>query len=313
MPSEAAKATASAAREPGGATDPAIGPEAPAHGNAAMAGFAADVARRAETLGPAGRKVAAFFLANAARLPDLTITDIARAAEVSEPTVGRICQMLGYSGFRDFRIKIARAHGGGGYMHADVGAADKPHEIASKIIESGLASLERLRDQVSAARIAEAATILAQARRIEFYGHGNSGIMAMDAQHKFFRLGIPSIAYNDSHVHVMSASLLGPRDSVMCISRSGRTADLMRSCEILAQRQVPFVSISPDDSPLAHLATVNIHLDFDEDPDVYTPMSSRLGQLIIIDILAVSVAIERGAPAASDMREARNALKEKRV
>jgi RpiR family transcriptional regulator, carbohydrate utilization regulator len=282
--------------------------------NAGIAGFVADVARRAETLGPAGRKVAAFFLANAARLPDLTITDIARAADVSEPTVGRICQMLGYSGFRDFRIKIARAHGGGGgYMHADVSAADKPHEIASKIIDSGLASLERLKEQISGPRIAEAATILAQARRIEFYGHGNSGIVAMDAQHKFFRLGIPSIAYNDSHVHVMSASLLGPRDSVMCISRSGRTADLVRSCEILAERQVPFVGISPDDSPLAQLATVNMHLDFDEDLDVYTPMSSRLGQLTIIDILAVSVAIERGSPVPADMRGARKALKEKRV
>lgn len=273
-----------------------------------------DLREKADALGPAGRKVADFFLANAARIPDLTITDIARAAEVSEPTVGRICQMLGYNGFREFRIRIARAQGsGGGHMHADVNATDKPQEIATKVIDTALASLERLKQQLSGARIAEAVTILAEARRIEFYGHGNSGIVAMDAQHKFFRLGLPAIAYNDSHVHVMSASLLGPRDSVLCISRSGRSAELVRTAEILVERQVPLVSIAPDGSPLANLSNVNIHVDFDEDPDVYTPMSSRLGQLTIIDILAVSVAVQRGALASPDMQKARAALKEKRI
>jgi RpiR family transcriptional regulator, carbohydrate utilization regulator len=272
-----------------------------------------ELREKADALGPAGRKVADFFLANAARIPDLTITDIARAAEVSEPTVGRICQMLGYNGFREFRIRVARAQGGGGHMHADVNATDKPQEIAIKVIDTALASLERLKQQLSGARIAEAVNLLTDARRIEFYGHGNSGIVAMDAQHKFFRLGLPAIAYNDSHVHVMSASLLGPRDSVVCISRSGRTAELVRTAEILVERQVPLVTIAPDGSPLADLANVNIHVDFDEDPDVYTPMSSRLGQLTIIDILAVSVAVQRGALASSDMQKARAVLKEKRI
>ncbi len=273
-----------------------------------------ELREKAETLGPAGRKVAEFFMANAARIPDLTITDIARSAEVSEPTVGRICQMLGYNGFREFRIRVARAQGGGGgHMHADVTASDKPQEIAAKVIGTALAALETLRTQLASAPIAEAVSLLAEARRIEFYGHGNSGIVAMDAQHKFFRLGLPAIAYNDSHVHVMSAALLGPRDSVMCISRSGRTTELVRTAQILVERQVPFVSIAPDGSPLAELATVNIHVDFDEDPDVYTPMSSRLGQLTIIDILAVSVAVHRGALASPDMRKARAMLKEKRL
>jgi RpiR family transcriptional regulator, carbohydrate utilization regulator len=273
-----------------------------------------ELREKADALGPAGRKVADFFLSNAARIPDLTITDIARAAEVSEPTVGRICQMLGYNGFREFRIRIARAQGsGGGHMHADVTATDRPQEIAAKVIGTALASLETLRTQLLSAPIAEAVSILAEARRIEFYGHGNSGIVAMDSQHKFFRLGLPSIAYNDSHVHVMSAALLNPRDSVICISRSGRTAELVRTAEILAERHVPFISISPDHSPLAELANVNIHVDFDEDPDVYTPMSSRLGQLTIIDILAVAVAVHRGALASPDMMKARAMLKEKRL
>ena len=284
------------------------------NGTAPLPAMLADMREKAEVLGPAGRKVADFFIAHAARIPDLTITDVARAAEVSEPTVGRICQMLGYGGFREFRIKVARASGGqGGHMHADVGPNDRPAEIAVKVVDTALATLERVKAQLQGSRIAEAVSILAEARRIEFYGHGNSGIVAMDAQHKFFRLGIPAIAYNDSHVHVMSAALLGPRDSVLCISRSGRTSELVHTAEILARRGVPLVSITPEGSPLAALSNVTLHVDFDEDPDVYTPMSSRLGQLTIIDILAVAVAVQRGALSSADMTLARASLKTKRL
>jgi RpiR family transcriptional regulator, carbohydrate utilization regulator len=283
-------------------------------GNPALMAFVAEVAVKAEGLGPAGRKVAAYFQANAARLPDFTITDIARAAEVSEPTVGRICQALGFSGYRDFRIKLARASGASiGHIPADVAADDRPADVARKVIDQSLAALQKLRDQIQPPAVASAVDILFDARRIEFYGHGNSGIVAQDAQHKFFRLGIPSIAYVDSHVHAMSAALLSPQDAVIAVSRSGRTSELVRSAEILQERRTPLVTITPHGSPLARLANVNLHVDFDEDPDVYTPMSSRLGQLMVVDILAVAVAVRRGALASVDMTRARDALREKRL
>jgi RpiR family transcriptional regulator, carbohydrate utilization regulator len=282
--------------------------------NPALSAFIADVASKAESLGPAGRKVAAFFQANAAFLPDLTITDIAKAAEVSEPTVGRICQALGFSGYRDFRIKLARASGVSvGHIPADVAAGDQPSDIVRKVIDQSFAALQRLRDQIQPKAVSDAVDVLARASRVEFYGHGNSGIVAQDAQHKFFRLGIPAIVYIDSHVHAMSAALLSPMDAVLAISRSGRTSELVRSAEILKERHTPLVTITPQGSPLARLANVNLHVDFDEDPDVYTPMSSRLGQLMVVDILAVGVAVRRGALSSVDMTRARDALKEKRL
>lgn len=289
-------------------------PEAMPGRSPALAAFIAEVSAKAESLGPAGRKVAAYFQANAARLPDLTITDIARAAAVSEPTVGRICQALGFTGYRDFRIKLARASGVSiGHIPADVAADDAPHDVARKVIDLSMMALQRLRHQLQPHAVASAVDLLADARRIEFYGHGNSGIVAQDAQHKFFRLGIPSIAYVDSHIHAMSAALLSPEDAVLAISRSGRTSELVRSAEILRERRTPLVTITPHGSPLARLASVNLHVDFDEDPDVYTPMSSRLGQLVVVDILSVAVAVKRGALASIDMTRARDALREKRL
>jgi RpiR family carbohydrate utilization transcriptional regulator len=295
-------------------SDVLVAPEAHKPPPLALAGLLDDVRAKAEQLGPAGRKVAAFFAGNIATLPELTITEIARGAGVSEPTVGRICQALGFAGYREFRIRLARAAGQNlGHIPADISPADRPADVARKVIDQSLVALQRLRDQISPSAVADAAATLAESRRVEFYGHGNSGIVAQDAQHKFFRLGIPAIAYTDSHVHAMSAALLGPRDSVLAISRSGRTAELVRTAEILKERQVPLVTIAPNDTPLARLASINVDLDFGEDPDVCTPMSSRLGQLVVVDILAVAVAVQRGALASLDMTRARQALREKRV
>jgi RpiR family transcriptional regulator, carbohydrate utilization regulator len=244
----------------------------------------------------------------------LTITDIARGAGVSEPTVGRICQALGFSGYRAFRIRLARASGQSiTHVAADILPTDRPGEIARKVVDQTLGALQRLREQIEAAAITEAVAILADSRRIECYGHGNSGIVAQDAQHKFFRLGMPAIVYTDSHVHAMSAALLGPRDCVLAVSRSGRTTELVRTAEILRERRTPLVTIAPAGSPLATMASVNLHVDFDEDPDVYTPMSSRLGQLMVVDILAVGVAVQRGALSSLDMTRAREVLREKRL
>jgi DNA-binding MurR/RpiR family transcriptional regulator len=57
--------------------------------------------------------------------------------------------------------------------------------------------------------------------------------------------------------------------------------------------------------PLADLADVHLSVDVEEDPDVYTPMTSRLAHLTYIDALAVAVTLLRG-PAAIDMLEKEN-------
>ena len=65
---------------------------------------------------------------------------------------------------------------------------------------------------------------------------GNSGIVAADAQHKFFRLGVNAHAVSDSHIQVMSATMLKPGDVAVIISNSGRSKDLIDVAEIARRR-----------------------------------------------------------------------------
>jgi RpiR family carbohydrate utilization transcriptional regulator len=259
-------------------------------------------------------RVADIILGDPNRAVEMSIAAISEAADVSEPTVARFCKSLGFSGLKEFKLRLARSLGSGTpFVHQDVKPGDDASAVVAKMIDRASKAIASLRDDMDSALLAKAARILAEASRLEFYGQGNSGIVALDAQHKFFRLGIPTAAYSDPHVHAMSAALLGSKDVVVAISASGRTLDLIRSVEIAKNAGVTVIGITTRGSPLTRLCDVAITTDVEEDADVYSPMLSRHVHLAIIDVLSVLTALERGDAGVSSMARAKKSVREKRT
>jgi RpiR family carbohydrate utilization transcriptional regulator len=155
--------------------------------------------------------------------------------------------------------------------------------------------------------------LLADARRIEFYGAGGSGIAALDVQHKFFKLGVPSVAYSDPHTYTTSAALLGAGDVVVAISNTGRTRDILDAVKSALDGGAKVIAITHGNSPLARMASVGLFANVDEDTDIFSPMTSRVSHLAIGDILAVGVALARGPQFAERLAEAKDVLDRRRV
>ena len=142
---------------------------------------------------------------------------------------------------------------------------DKTGDVLVKVVDNAVAAFLQYRNAASTLALERAAQAIAATwqtgKRIEFYGVGNSGIVAQDAQHKFFRLGVTSIATSDGHMQVMSATLLGPGDCAVIISNSGRTRDLMDAADIARKNGATTIAITASGSPLA--STCQIHLAAD--------------------------------------------------
>ena len=151
--------------------------------------------------------------------------------------------------------------------------------------------------------------ILAQARRVEFYGVGTSGPVAVDAQHKFFRLNIPVVSYIDSLMQRMAASVLTTGDVVVCISYTGRTTQMVEVAQIARDAGATVIGITKHDSPLARESSVVVGIEAVEDTDVYMPMTSRIVQLAVIDILATGVSLRRGPDFRDHLRKVKESLK----
>ncbi|GGY04897.1 transcriptional regulator HexR [Paludibacterium paludis] len=272
------------------------------------------VRSKLDTLSAAERRVAELVLAQPYTMMQAAVADIARNAGVSQPTVIRFCRSLGCAGLPDFKLKLAGSLVTGvRYVHSSVRAEDPPSEIVAKVFDNTVAALLKSRNEVNPAAIEEAVTLLSAARRIEFYGLGNSGIIAADAQHKFFRFGIPTVAYADSHIQMMAASLLREGDVLLAISSSGRSRELLEAVDAALANGATVVAITAGGSPLARRATVALCADPKEDNDTYSPMISRIVHLVLIDVLAVGVALRRGPGVIGTLEKTKISLKGKRL
>jgi RpiR family carbohydrate utilization transcriptional regulator len=269
------------------------------------------------SLAPAEQRVGKLVLQDPRAFANLPVTELADRAHVSKPTVVRFCRSVGYDGLSDFKLKLAGSVSEGvPFIHRSVDADDKTSDVAVKVIDNTVAAFLKYRNDASSFTLDLAVQALAEThstgKRIEFYGVGNSGIVAQDAQHKFFRLGMNTIAYSDGHMQVMSASMLSKGDCVVVISNSGRTRDLMDACDIARKRGATTIVITASGSPLATAGQIHLTADHPESYDRYSPMVSRLLHLLIIDILATTVALRIGETLQPALREMKNNLRNKR-
>lgn len=251
------------------------------------------------SLSPAEQRVGQLVLRDARTFSKLPVTELAYRAHVSKPTVVRFCRSVGYDGLSDFKRKLSGSVlEGVPFIHGSVDADDTMHDIMVKVIDSTMAAFLQYRDDAKSAAMERAVVSLVGAhlrgQRIEFYGMGNSGGVAQDAQHKFLRLGINTVAYSDSRLQVMSATTLGPGDCVLLISNSGRTRDLMDSGDIARKNGAATVAITASGSPLAASAHIHLAADHLELYERYIPSVSRLLHLMIVDILTTGVALRIG-------------------
>jgi len=270
------------------------------------------------SLAPAEQRVGKLVLSDPRLFANLPVSELADRAHVSKPTVVRFCRSVGYDGLTDFKLKLAGSVSEGvPFIHRSVDSDDKTNDILVKVIDNTVAAFLKYRNDASTVAIDKAVTALVQAyrdeRRIEFFGVGNSGFVAQDAQHKFFRMGINTIAYSDGHLQVMSASILRPGDCVVVISNSGRTRDLMDAVDIARKNGATTIVITASGSPLAAAGHIHLAADHPEGYDRYSPMVSRLLHLMIIDVLTTCVALRIGSPTLMPLfKEMKNNLRSKR-
>lgn len=241
------------------------------------------------------RKVADYVLANLNDVINMRIVDLAAQADVSEPTVVRFCRAVGCEGFQDFKLALAQQLASSpSFGKVAVTDTDSVADFSHKIFDSTIDTLLKVRDSLNPANIRKAIAALTNANRVEFYGHGASAAVAADAQHRFFRLQLASAAYSDTHIQKMSALSLQKGDVVVAISQSGRTRSLLDTIELVKDMDAIVIGMAPSGTPIAEAATIPICIDVDEEFEIYTPLSSRIAHLAVIDVLAVGVAQRKG-------------------
>jgi DNA-binding MurR/RpiR family transcriptional regulator len=217
---------------------------------------------------------------------------VADDAGVSEAMIVKIAKKLGFAGFRDFRAGVV------GYnslptteLHQELSPDDTGVEIAQKVFRTSIHALEETLSILDPEAFEKAADLIFAARQRDFYGVGGSAQIARDASHKFLRIGVRTSVFDDAHMMLMSAALLGEGDVAVAFSHSGTTTAVIEPLELARRRGARTVALTNyATSPLASAADVVLCSTAQGSPLLGENAAARIAQLVILDAVFVAVA-----------------------
>jgi len=241
------------------------------------------------SLSPAERQVADWVLRQPGTVLSLPVAAIAREAGVSQPTVIRFCRSMGCHGLSDFKLRLAQ-----GNVARDAAPARIASPSGTRVLQNAIDSLTTLQDRFDPRTLDAAVALVDSAHRIDLYGFGSSGVVALDTQTKFFRYGIPANAYSDPYLVSMSLNVLQAGDVVIAISKSGALPELQTAVERVRELGVRVIAVTAPGSPLAALADVVLPAGVD-DAVADRSMVARLLHLALLDALVLEVALRKGS------------------
>ncbi|PZX12201.1 RpiR family transcriptional regulator [Palleronia aestuarii] len=254
------------------------------------------VKTRYPTLRKSDRKVADVLLENPQRLMNATVAETAELAGVSQPTVIRFCSAIGCEGFQDLKLRLAQSLAlGTPATNSAIDDADTPQEVASKIFDYTISSLDWARHALDMEQVNAAVEIILDSTHIEFFGFGASAIVAQDLQQKFPLFGIPCNATMDSHQQLMAASMMRPGSVAVAISNTGATLTIIELARLARDRGAKVIAMTGGtQTTLLDYSDVVINVEALDNTELFTPTTSRIAALCVADILSTLVARRLG-------------------
>jgi len=259
-------------------------------------------------------KVADYVLEHADVVIHFSVSELADQALVSEPTVIRFCRALGCKGYQDFKIRLAQSIVPAvRSIHETVNEGEEVPELIRKVFDANSAAIAQTLHTLDFASVRQAILDLAEAETIIFFGMGGSAIVAMDAYHKFFRVGITCHWFNDPHMALMTASMMQPGQMFVAISHSGSSRDVVEALEVAAASGAATLAIvSHSKSPVSKVAGRTLCVASTETGYRFEPMASRIAHLSVIDVLSVGVSLHLSDKVVANLTKARKALARKK-
>jgi DNA-binding MurR/RpiR family transcriptional regulator len=280
-------------------------------------GLLARIRLLVDSLFPAERAVAEFVLKAPDQVLQLPIADLAERSGVSEGTVIRFCNTLGFHGYPALKLALAADLATPKAMlFEELTPADAgdPGLVAEKVIASDINALQETLKLVDRASLSAAVRAIEAASEITFFAVGSSAPVTLDAAGRFVRIGIRARCAADSHDQLVIASLLSPSAVAIAVSHSGATQEPVQCLALARGRHATTIALTArHPSPLTEHADIVLVTASAETLFREAALVSRTAQLSLLDSLYVAVALRRPQASAEALRAAGDATSDHRM
>lgn len=254
------------------------------------------ILQESENMHRAERRVADFVVTSPSEVIQMSMASLSEVCSVSDPTIMRFCRRFGFEGYQDLKLQLAQSLvPSAPFAYEQIIPNDSIDNIVRKTCRNSLNAIQRLAEDLVPEQISEAANVLHEASWVGIYATGISEVNALDAEHKFQRLGIRCQALlGEKHqkTHVESAR---SGEVALIYSQSGHTRQMVEIASIARKGGAKVISITAADSPLAQASDILIAVQPYEHTELMTPLASRLNHHLITNMLVTAIAITSGS------------------
>lgn len=222
-----------------------------------------------------------------------SISEIARESNIGEATITRFTKKAGFNGFQDFKVTLAKELSTekktsviSSHVHKDEGVM----ETANKLLKATIDVLDGTVCKIDKNIINQCRELILTAKKVYFIGIGYSGVVAIDSNYKFMRIGLNTVSITDSHTMVIMSSIMNRGDVVVAISHSGTTKEILKTVELAKENKVKVISLTEDTSnPLRNLADAELTYVSSETILETGSLSSKIQQIFLMDLVYTEV------------------------
>lgn len=262
------------------------------------------------------KKVADYILENTKDVIYMSITDLAEACGIGESSVFRFCKTLKLRGYQEF--KIALAHNTDvdemPQLASKVAMDDTIAELSSKMLKTTIHALTETHDLIHTDHVGKAVDYMIEGNRIHFFGVGSSLMTALEAKNKFMRITNKTECTLDSHLQIMSASLMTESEVAVLISYSGSTKDMIEVAKVIKERGAKIVVITRfAKSPLTSYADITLLCGANEGPLQGGSLTAKISQLYLLDLLYMEYFKRTNEESKQNKEHTANAVVEKMI
>ena len=234
-----------------------------------------------------GRTVADYLVQHAAEAQYLSISSLARECQVAEATVFRFCRALGFEGYHEMRIALAQANATGVLVNQQEPAPDADTatlcEHASALF---MTAINGTQNALSPDAVDQAVDLLRAAKQVFCLGQGGSMLLANDICARFSSLSNKFRTAGDSHLQLLSASLMTEEDVVLFVSYSGAIRDMMETLRTAKASGAKIILLTHyEDPPGAALADVVLLCGAQESPLDSGSIPIKVAVLYVAEVL----------------------------
>lgn len=266
-----------------------------------------------DDMGRSEKRIADYMLKDTQKIISLSISELAQKCGSGDATVVRFARRLGFSGYQELKLGLAAEINSSSAIDSTIEKSDSCYEIFVKRINDISVSLKNTESVLNNEHLERAAKCIISAKRIVIFGLGNSAAIAMDAAHKFLRLGLDAQAICDNHLQAIVASHLDEGCVAIGISHSGSSRDIVEALQLAKNKNATTVCITNyGNSPLLPVSDIKLFTQAEETKRSILAMSSRIAQLAIFDAIYTYIVINKDEESINAIYNTEQALKNKK-